>query len=224
MTKQTLLAAMLAATAFAANAGTTTTTSHTVVVDNFNTGDQSISYGAGSAIGTKNSDTNSIRTLTSTLLTSSPPVQALAQVNSGVLDITNGSGENTNVVVSWDLSANLLPTSAMDTMFSMMVVQSDANPTSMVFALDGKIIGDYSLPGNVNNQIYSFDLGGFDLSSGGTLTMTLNGSDGWDMTLDSLGISYDTQVNNVPEPASLALVGISLLGMGAARRAKRARV
>ena len=222
MIKQTLLAAMLAATAFAASAGTTTT-KHTVVVDDFNSGNQAISYGAGSAIGTTNSDKNDIRTLSSTLLTSSPPVQALAQVNSGVLDITNGSGENTNVVVSWDLAANLLPTSAIDTMFSMMVVQSDANPTSMVFALDGKTIGSYSLPGNIENQIYSFDLGDFDLSGGGKLTMTLAGADGWDMTLDSLGISYDTQVNNVPEPASLALVGISLLGMGAARRAKRAR-
>jgi len=216
MNKQTLLAALLAATAFAASADPTT-----VVIDDFNSGNQSIGFGAGSSIGTKTDDANAIRSLSSTLLTMAPPVQALAQVNSGVLDITNGSGENTTVTVSWNLPSSLLPSSAIDAMFSMMVINSDANPTNMHFSLDGKTIGDYSLPGNVNNQIYSFGLGDFDLSQGGTLTMTLSGADGWDMTLDSLGVSYDTPPNNVPEPASLALVGISLLGMRVARRSLR---
>lgn len=52
-------------------------------------------------------------------------------------------------------------------------------------------------------------------SGGGTLELLLTGGAGWDLTVDSLNIS-------IPEPMSLALVGVGLLGAGVASRRRKA--
>jgi hypothetical protein len=53
------------------------------------------------------------------------------------------------------------------------------------------------------------------LNAGGTLTMIVDGGNGWDLSLDSFGFS-------IPEPTSLALVGLALLGAGVASRRRQA--
>jgi hypothetical protein len=53
------------------------------------------------------------------------------------------------------------------------------------------------------------------LNAGGTLTMTVDGDNGWDLSLDSFGLT-------LPEPTSLGLVGLALLGAGVASRRRQA--
>ncbi len=53
------------------------------------------------------------------------------------------------------------------------------------------------------------------LSGGGTLTMKVSGGQGWNLRLDQFAI-------NLPEPTSLALVGLALLGAGVVSRRRKA--
>ena len=54
-----------------------------------------------------------------------------------------------------------------------------------------------------------------NLSNGGILTLRFVGEAGWDMAIDSFGFQ-------IPEPTSLALVGLALLGAGVATRRRKA--
>lgn len=59
------------------------------------------------------------------------------------------------------------------------------------------------------------------LDAGGVLELVVNGTPGWDLQLDAFGLAYNDPVvtpNPIPEPATLALVGLGLLGAGALRR------
>ena len=53
------------------------------------------------------------------------------------------------------------------------------------------------------------------LAGGGTLTLDVTGAAGWELRLDTFSIE-------VPEPSSLALVGLALLGAGVAARRRTA--
>jgi hypothetical protein len=52
-------------------------------------------------------------------------------------------------------------------------------------------------------------------SAGGMFTLILDGNPGYDISIDSFGFQ-------TPEPASLALAGLALLGAGAATRRRKA--
>jgi hypothetical protein len=212
--KKTLLSAAIACSAlfgFAAQAST-------VSIDDFNSGDQSITVGA---VGTVVSDTNAIRTLTTQLLNTAPPTQSAVEVSYGGLHVTNGGGEDSQVTVSWTLPATRLPAGATNVGFLFTVLASDANATDIQFFLNGTSLSNFSIPGNTANQDLTFGIANGALDAGGTLKMVLNGAVGWDLDLDSIGLSYDLPAGStVPEPASIALLGLGLAGVAATRRRK----
>jgi hypothetical protein len=94
------------------------------------------------------------------------------------------------------------------------------NPNTISFDLNGTPISAVASIGNVGNTPLTFALSAADIAlfaapGNKTLTMTINGEEGYDLTLDSFGLS-------VPEPTSLALVGLALFGAGVAARRRKA--
>lgn len=137
----------------------------------------------------------------------------------GALEVANGSGRDSEVKISWTLAAGLILDSTFGpASFLFDVIQSDGNPTSVQLLFNGSSVGSYSIPGNTANLPLSFAVSAATqnlMNGGGTLQLVVNGATGWDMTMDSFGVS-------IPEPASIALVGLALLGAGVASRRRQA--
>lgn len=184
-----------------------------IIIDSFDDGDQSISLSG--------TDTNAFRTLSTRLLASANPVSSTVEVSFGSLTVTNGSGEASEVTVSWDLAPNLVPAGAKDLSFLFTIVESDANATDLAFSFNGSSLASFAIPGNTVDEDVQFGISGGVLDAGGVLELVINGNPGWDLQLDAFGLAFtdpDVPPNPIPEPATLALVGLGLLGAGALRR------
>jgi PEP-CTERM motif len=135
----------------------------------------------------------------------------------GQLEVANASGRDSQVKVSWTLASGLMPTTAIaPAWIAFTVTQSDGNPTSLELLVNGTSEGMFAIPGNTINDTKYFALSALaqnTLAGGGQLMLVLDGATGWDMTVDSVGIQ-------VPEPTSVALVGLALVAAGAASRRK----
>lgn len=141
-----------------------------------------------------------------------------ARVINGVFLVSNESGVDSEVKVIWNVAPFSIPAGSSDLSFLFKVLASDGNPTTVDITLDGNSIFSQAIPGNTVNQDIEFSVSS-SIGSGGVLEMTLNGVPGWDLTIDAFGVSWkDPTTTTVPEPASIALVGLGMMGMMALRR------
>lgn len=185
-----------------------------IEIDGFDVGTEQTLVLTGT--GATATDTNAVRTLSATLLASTNPVSSSVEVSFGSLTVTNGSGEDSVVRVSWAFDASALPVNSNNYEFLFKVIESDGNPTSLDFFYNSLAVASFSVPGNTLNQDLSFAVAASSLATSGTLELVINGTPGWDLQVDAIGLSYD-----VPEPATLGLFALGLLGVaaGARRRA-----
>jgi hypothetical protein len=151
------------------------------------------------------------------------PVQARAEVVSGVFDVLNGTGEQSEVILQYTIPSTLedFKNSVMNVVglaFFFELVARDLNPINISADLNGTSL-DPVIPPLGGPGEYRFDvpLGAID----GTLTFTITGDPGYDITLDNLRLFIDQDPPlGVPAPAALGLFGLGLAAIGLRRRAR----
>jgi hypothetical protein len=192
-----------------------------VNIDNFSSGVQSISDLTVDGIAVTNRVPE--RLLSSNLLMGMPPIGNTAEVNGGVggyLDVTNGSGEDSEVRVAWNLAAGTLPASAQSANIFLTVLRSDGNPVDLSFFLNGTLFAVSSIPPNATDLLVGYHLTAGQrvvASLGGILELAVNGAANYDVSIDSIRLSYEPAAL-LAAPASLSLLGLGFLCLGFRKR------
>jgi hypothetical protein len=187
-----------------------------IEIDTFNSGVQLISDVSADGIAVTSRVPE--RFLSTNLLMGMAPIGNTAEVTGGVrgfLDITNGSGEDSEVRVAWNLAAGALPTSAQSADILLTVLRSDGNATVLSFYLNGTLFAVSSIPPNATDLLIGAHLSAGQrvvASLGGILELVINGATSSDVSLDSIRLSYEPPAL-LAAPASLALLGLGFFGL-----------
>jgi hypothetical protein len=152
----------------------------------------------------------------------------------GALTVANSANRDSQVTIAWTIPAGFIPNSAsgpaslaFDLLFSDLGVNFKLFYNGVLFssqafpAYDG-VSGPPDVPGGplgplaVNFALTAAQQNTISAGAGTQeLKLVIDGPAAWDLTLDSFGL-------RIPEPATLALVGLALAGAGVASRRRKA--
>jgi hypothetical protein len=137
-----------------------------------------------------------------------------------VLDVTNSSSSVNSInYVKWNLGT-ITATQLFGSvsLYFDVTTPSGSGPATVAFDIAGTSL-DFSTSlgtlGHVAFALDSNDIAAFGNASGKLLTMKITGANGYDLRLNNFGLE-------IPEPTSLALVGLALVGAGFAASRRKA--
>jgi hypothetical protein len=167
-------------------------------------------------------DNNGTRTICSDLISTVQPTGQATTVTAGIYDVRNDGGENSIQTISWILGANSALIGATNASFLMDILYSDGNPITLNFTFAGSALAPYVIPGNTTNTLVPFGIpAGTNLAAGGVLTLKISGLAGWDLGLDSFGLSFTPgAAAPVPAPALPLIFGAGLIALALRRKQK----
>lgn len=135
------------------------------------------------------------------------------------LNVANAPGVNSINTVNWTLPASVIPAGPVSFLFSVVFADNGvAGVTQLDFMMGATALTTIFIPNTALPTDYSFALSAAEtalIAAGGMLNMTITGSNSYDISFDTIGLV-------IPEPASLALVGLALLGAGVVSRRRKA--
>jgi hypothetical protein len=145
-----------------------------------------------------------------------------ASVPTGSLNVNNGSGRDSEVTISWALGAGFITDSsgpAASLRFDL--IKSDLNAASFEIFWNNVSFGSQNFPAfngpGTAPILFGFTAAQQDqiANNAGTLKLVINGIPDYDLSIDAIGFQ-------IPEPTTLALAGLALIGAGVASRRRKA--
>lgn len=136
----------------------------------------------------------------------------------GNLQMRNADTVTSTVSLNWTLAPGFVPATG-PVSFYFTVYSSDSVTKNIAASIDGNPIAGFTInevlaPGEIKTFVVSV-ADQAALALGGVLGMTFTGTIGWDISIDEIGFI-------IPEPTSLALAGLALVGAGLASRRRKA--
>jgi hypothetical protein len=146
----------------------------------------------------------------------------------GSMAMYNATGSNSVVDLKWSLSSVI--TTQIDTAaplsFFFAIVGSDTVAKNIEYSLNGTtyttLVSGFatavSAPTSIPLTVALSQAEAIAIKNNGNATdlwLRFSGNEGWDLSIDSVGLS-------TPEPTSLALVGLALVGAGVVARRRKA--
>jgi PEP-CTERM motif len=137
------------------------------------------------------------------------------------LNMSTSADVDQLVRVTWTLAPTAL-TGPVSLFFRVLnsnigLLPAGVENNTLSFTLNGDLLGTATIGNTINTDIYLTLTASqvASLATSSSLLMVANGAPGWDLSMTSFALQ-------VPEPASLALVGLGLLGAGLASRRRKA--
>jgi hypothetical protein len=162
-------------------------------------------------------DNNGVREVCETSVSNPLNLRHFVEVHDGFLEVQNGGTSDTDVRLRWNIGAGTIPAGTVSGVFNFVVLFSDGNPTNLAFTFNGAALTSSVIAPNTTNATVSFNAPIAALSAGGVLELTISGAAGWDLGLDSLGLTT-VDAPAVPAPGIALLLGLGLAGIAVSRR------
>lgn len=149
------------------------------------------------------------------------------QVANNILDTSNSINQSNKFNISQLVPEDII-TSTPSATFSFTAVLTDNQLTNsnlnLILLLNNTQTVSLNTPKNITNKTTSFALNSTQLQAvngDGALALGINGASGGNLEIGMAGGTTDNQSTNVPEPALMGLVGISLTAFSLLHGKKR---